>query len=140
MLFTLRLFPDNPAFFASHSSMAAANDELDLSRILSQLEVECDDIEYGFASQPLAAAADFAQIEAWIKEAKGATIVARTDVLESMALSYQGPFARITVLLPTSLVLVGLTAALASALTEAGRRRCFRIKLVRTPWKRRIGT
>jgi len=54
------------------------------------------------------------------REKEGLTVVADTNYLEENHIDFEGPFAKLTIEVHTSLELVGLTAALAKALTESG--------------------
>jgi hypothetical protein len=92
----------------------------DLSEVLRTLRVSCDHIRYGFATLPDAAIPQPDQVLGTFREAEGWTIIASEDYFEREGLPYQGPFARLTVEVHTSLQLVGLTAVLAAALADWG--------------------
>ena len=90
----------------------------DLQTVLDSIVVECDEVTYGFATQPVLPDAPLVKFEAQIREKEGTTIIAATEHLESAGIKYEGPFAKLTVNVHTSLDLIGLTAVLATKLAE----------------------
>lgn len=91
-----------------------------LPEVLRTLTVSCDEIRYGFATTNDRAKLSVADVLCMFREAEGLTIVADTNYLEQAGIEYEGPYAKLTIEVHTSLELVGLTAALAKALTDEG--------------------
>ncbi len=88
----------------------------DLQEILRSLVITCDEVEYGFAHVDGNVPPD--EVLGIFHEAEGNTVYATIAYFESQGLAYEGPFAKLTIGARTSLELVGLTAVLASKLTE----------------------
>ncbi len=91
-----------------------------LQEVLNSLEVDCDHIQYGFTTTNAGNHTDSKEIIATFWEDEGQTIVATVDFLEESKIPYDGPFAKLSIKVHTSLELVGLTAALSTKLTEEG--------------------
>jgi hypothetical protein len=89
-----------------------------LQEVLNSMQVSCDEIEYGFATTDKNANISVADVLGTFQESEGLTILATKQYLEESGLNYEGPFAKLTVEVHTSLELVGLTAVLASKLAE----------------------
>lgn len=92
----------------------------DLQEVLNSMQLSCDEIEYGFATTAKSTGFSTADVLGTFQESEGLTILATKQYLEENGLSYEGPFAKLTVEVHTSLELVGLTAVLASELAEKG--------------------
>lgn len=91
-----------------------------LQAVLSSMVVSCDDIEYGFATLGEDINLPIKDVLGTFQETEGLTVIAEKVYLESNNFAYEGPFAKLTIEVHTSLALVGLTAALAYKLTESG--------------------
>ena len=95
--------------------------ETDLDRLLSGLDPLLHDMPYGFAlitprdGLP-AGLLPFALV--W--EDEGLTVISTLDALAHAGLAVESPWARITMTVHSALAAVGLTDAMAGALTEAG--------------------
>jgi hypothetical protein len=91
-----------------------------LKQTLSLLRVFSDDIKYGFASIRMTTDIDRNEVLATFQEDGRLAIIAPIDYLESKNIENEGPYAKLTIDVHTSLELVGLTAVLASKLAEHG--------------------
>lgn len=91
-----------------------------LREVLSNMQVSCDNVEYGFATTSSTDNISVAEVLGTFQESEGLTILASKKYLEGKGLNYEGPFAKLTVEVHTSLELVGLTAVLATKLAENG--------------------
>ncbi|MBI2405634.1 ACT domain-containing protein [Candidatus Microgenomates bacterium] len=92
--------------------------QTDLSGVLKSLQVSCDNIEYGFASVKDKQINFDDQVLGTFKENEGLTIIAPREYFETNDIQYEGPYAKLTIEVHTSLELVGLTAILARKLAE----------------------
>ena len=92
--------------------------QTNLSEVLKSLHVSCDNIEYGFASVKNKQINFDDQVLGTFKENEGLTVIASKKYLETNNMQYEGPYAKLTIELHTSLELVGLTAVLAKKLAE----------------------
>jgi hypothetical protein len=92
--------------------------QTNLSEVLRSLQVSCDDIEYGFASVREEQINIDDKILGLFKESEGLTVIAPKEYFESKSIQYEGPYAKLTIEVHTSLELVGLTAVLAKKLAE----------------------
>jgi len=90
----------------------------DLKQTLSSLKVICDDIEYGFASVSLDSTIDREKVLATFHEDGYLAIIAPSAYLDSKGIENEGPFAKLTIDVHTSLEMVGLTAVLSTKLAE----------------------
>ncbi len=88
----------------------------DLSVLLAQMQPVLHDGEYGYAC--VAALPEGLQPFAVVAEAEGLTVVALVQDLAGIA--HQGGWARISLTVVSDLAAVGLTAAIATALTRHG--------------------
>ena len=95
--------------------------ETDLDRLLSGLDPLLHDMPYGFAliTPPDGLPAGLLPF-ALVWEDEGLTVIATLDALAHAGLAVESPWARITMTVHSALAAVGLTAAMAGALTEAG--------------------
>ena len=93
---------------------------INLQEVLNSMQLSCDEVEYGFATTNSSGEISVSDVLGTFKESEGLTILATKQYLEDRGLSYEGPFAKLTVEVHTSLELVGLTAVLASKLAEKG--------------------
>jgi len=89
-----------------------------LEETLNSLKVICDDIEYGFASTPDDSNISYGELLATFQENGRLAIIAPKEYLESKSIKNEGPYAKLTIDIHTSLDLVGLTAALSTKLAE----------------------
>lgn len=96
------------------------NGNTDLAKVLRSISVDTDSIAYGFASLESDSVLLTNEILCMYRENEGLTVVADTNYLRDNLIDFEGPFAKLTIEVHTSLELVGLTAALAKALTESG--------------------
>ncbi|WP_062312725.1 ACT domain-containing protein [Demequina rhizosphaerae] len=90
----------------------------DLAELLSNLSVRLDPERYVWASVSVVP-------EGWspvvtVEESEGVTVVLREDDATALDLAYEFPSARITLEVHSSLEAVGLTAAFARVLADAG--------------------
>lgn len=92
--------------------------QTNLSTVLNSLKISCDNVEYGFASKKEKDVVFSDSILGLVRETEGTTIIAPKKYFEENAIPYDGPYARLTIEVHTSLDLVGLTAAFARKLTE----------------------
>ncbi|MCB6178389.1 ACT domain-containing protein [Rhodobacter sp. Har01] len=92
--------------------------ERDLGRLLAGMRPELSAMDWGFACADRVPEA--VQPFAVVAEDEGLTLVAPMDRLRQAGLQPQGPMARITLRVHSSLVAVGLTAAVAGALAAEG--------------------
>jgi hypothetical protein len=92
--------------------------ERDLQRLLASLAPSCDDVEWVFCTVGEVPGA----VEPIVRvvEDEGLTIVVRRAEADGLALPYDYVAARITLRVHSALDAVGLTAAVSSALAEAG--------------------
>ena len=86
----------------------------DLELVLRSLEVECDDISYGFATTSEEIVSK--EVLAIFREKEGISITAETSYLDKNNISYDGNFAKLSLKVQTSLKLVGLTAEISKVL------------------------
>jgi hypothetical protein len=83
------------------------------------MKVSCDEIKYGFACLERGAEVNPAEVLGTFREEEGLTVIASIDYLEDRGIGCsEGPFAKLTIEVHTSLELVGLTAVLATKLGE----------------------
>ena len=94
--------------------------ETDLARLLAGLDPLLDDQPYGFAILPGPALPAGLQPFGLIREAEGLTVIATRAELAAAGLAAEAQWAHITMRVHSSLQAVGLTAAMASALSLAG--------------------
>lgn len=90
----------------------------DLQQALKSLKVICDSVEYGFASIEDEARISRDDVLATFHENGRLAIIAPKEYLDNEGIGYEGPFAKLTIDIHTSLDLVGLTAVLATKLAE----------------------
>ena len=92
--------------------------QTNLSEVLKSLQVSCDGVEYGFASVKDKHINFCDDILGTFKENEGLTIIASKAYFEAKNIKFEGPYAKLTIEVHTSLELVGLTAVLAKKLAE----------------------
>lgn len=92
--------------------------ETDLAVLLRHLQPALRGRDWGFAVAT--AVPDGMQPFATVAEDEGMTLVAPHQALRDAGLAAEGPMARITLTVHSSLQAVGLTAAIATALGRAG--------------------
>jgi hypothetical protein len=92
----------------------------DLKQTLQSLKVICDDIEYGFSSITDESLIDRDKVLATFHENGRLAVIAPKDYLDSLSIENEGPYAKLTIDVHTSLELVGLTAVMATKLAENG--------------------
>lgn len=92
----------------------------DPQQTLKSLKVVCDDIQYGFASIPDDSGIDRKKVLATFQENGRLAVIAPKEYLESLNIENEGPYAKLTINVHTSLELVGLTAVMATKLAEHG--------------------
>ena len=92
----------------------------DLQKVLSSIQISCDEIEYGFVCIDEGIEINLNEVTGTFREQEGLTVIASLNYLKSKNLkNYEGPFAKLTIDVHTSLELVGLTATLATKLGES---------------------
>ena len=92
--------------------------ETNLARLLSGLRPELRGTDWGYAVAP--AVPEGMRPFAALAEDEGMTLVAPLGELRAAGLAAEGPMARITLTVHSSLQAVGLSAAVCGALAEAG--------------------
>ncbi len=90
----------------------------DLAVLLATMEPQLYPGEYGFAC--VAALPVGCPVFATVAEEEGLTLVALVGDLAAAGVAYQGGWARISLTVQSDLAAVGLTAAIATALTGQG--------------------
>lgn len=95
--------------------------ETDLGRLLADLDPVLDPVPYGYGllahGQPFPPGFEAFAV---IRETEGMTVIAPLAALEAAGMASNGNWARITMMVHSALEAVGLTAAMAKALTVAG--------------------
>lgn len=95
--------------------------ETDLAKLLASLDPVLDALEYGYAMVPLGQAMPVGfEPLASVREDEGLTLIAPADDLAAAGIAGANGWARITMMVQSSLEAVGMTAAMATALTKAG--------------------
>jgi len=95
--------------------------ETDLRKILVGLSPIADDADYGFGLVPAGQTPPAGMsIFALMHEPEGTTLIAPSDQLAAAGLVHTPGWSKITLTIHSSLSAVGLTAAVAAALTDAG--------------------
>lgn len=92
--------------------------QTNLSEVLKSLKVSCDNVEYGYASVKDKQINFDNLILGTFKENEGLTIIAPKEYFETNDIQCEGPYAKLTIEVYTSLELVGLTAVVAKKLAE----------------------
>lgn len=91
-----------------------------LQETLKSIKVTCDDIEYGFASVADESKVDRDKVLATFHENGRLALIAPVGYLSEQGIEHEGPYAKLTIDVHTSLELVGLTAVMARELAEHG--------------------
>lgn len=95
--------------------------ETDLATILRKLDPVADETEFGFGLVPPGQPAPKGvSVLGSFQEAEGTTLIAPATELEAANLVHTPGWAKITFQVHSALSAVGLTAAVSTALTEAG--------------------
>lgn len=95
--------------------------ETGLAQLLRSLEPVLDEFEYGFGVIPAGSAIPPGVIPlGTFREAEGLTLIAPAAQLAAAGVAHAPGWARISLKVHSSLAAVGLTAAIATALTAAG--------------------
>lgn len=92
--------------------------QTNLPEVLKSLRVSCDEVQYGFASVQEHQKNTDNRILGIFKEKEGLTIIASREYFDENNIEYEGPYAKLTIEVHTSLELVGLTAVLAKKLAD----------------------
>ena len=92
----------------------------DLKQTLKSIKVLCDDIQYGFASIKDETQISRDEVLATFHENDRLAIIAPKEYLDGKEIENEGPYAKLTIDVHTSLELVGLTAVMATKLAENG--------------------
>tara|TARA_R110002124_G_scaffold157179_2_gene324220 strand:+ start:167 stop:553 length:387 start_codon:yes stop_codon:yes gene_type:complete len=92
--------------------------ETDLTKLLRTMCPVLAATPYSFGLLPEGASLPGAF--ALIREDEGTTVIAPLEVLRAAGIAHQGPWARISLTVHSALTAVGLTAAVATALTREG--------------------
>ena len=101
--------------------MSGASGETDLDKLLSGLAPLLHDQDYVFCTVPADAVPDLASLAlATYQEQDGTTLVLEQSAADAEELDYGAVLRCITLQVHSSLEAVGLTAAVAGALAEAG--------------------
>lgn len=91
--------------------------QTNLSKALNSLHVSCDEVQYGFATIKDNTILP-KQIIGTFQEKEGLTVIAPIESFKQSEILFEGPYARLTIEVHTSLDLVGFTAVFASKLAE----------------------
>jgi hypothetical protein len=89
-----------------------------LLEVLSLIHVTCDEVEYGFATIQSNVEIAAKNLLGTFREAEGMTIIASKGYLIENRIPFEGPFAKLTIEIHTSLDLIGITALLSNKLAE----------------------
>lgn len=89
-----------------------------LQEALRSLQISCDGVEYGFATMPADVEISSRAVLGIFHEDEGLTIVAPKEYFMAKGIAFEGPSAKLSIEMHTSLELVGLTAVLAQKLAE----------------------
>jgi hypothetical protein len=92
----------------------------DLNQTLKSIKVSCDDVQYGFASIDDETLVSRDNVLATFHENGRLAVIAPIEYLGSQNIDNEGPYAKLTIEVHTSLELVGLTAVMATKLAESG--------------------
>lgn len=92
----------------------------DLQETLNSLKAVCDEVQYGFASVGSESQIDRDKVLATFHENGRLATIAPKTYLDSIGVENEGPYAKLTIDVHTSLELVGLTAVMATALAKQG--------------------
>lgn len=92
----------------------------DLQLTLKSLRVICNNIQYGFASIADESIIDRDKVLATFHEDGRLATIAPKEYLDLLEIKNEGPYAKLTIDVHTSLELVGLTAVLATKLAKHG--------------------
>lgn len=91
--------------------------ETNLDSVLKEMRVYCDDKKYGFGCSANRPSVESEGIIGLFKEKEGITVIGILEELNRINLTaVEGPYAKITIEVHTSLELVGLTALLSERL------------------------
>lgn len=93
---------------------------IDLQKTLQSIKVVCDDVRYGFASIEDESLIDRDLVLATFHENNQLAIIAPQQYLADQKIECEGPYAKLTIDVHTSLELVGLTAVMATKLADHG--------------------
>lgn len=94
--------------------------ETDLQKMLATLEATCDGMRYGYGFLPDGTLpAGFVPLGTF-RETEGLTVIAPEAELAAHGISHQPGWAMVSIRVHSALEAVGLTAAMAGALTDAG--------------------
>ena len=115
--------------------------EMDLTVLLRSMKPDLDAVPYGYGVVHVGAAVPSGAF-AVIAEAEEMTVVAEVDVLSGAGIAFDGQWARISLTVHSDSAAVGLTAAIATALTREGISANvvagYYHDHVFVPWKRRV--
>lgn len=92
----------------------------DLKQTLKSIKVVCDDVQYGFTSIEDETQISREEVLATFHENGKLALIAPKAYLDNKRIENEGPYAKLTIDLHTSLELVGLTAVVATKLAENG--------------------
>ncbi len=95
---------------------------MDIESLLAELNPDLLPGEFVFCSFPGAAYGDLSALSpvAMVREEEGMTLVLDRAVAERSGLEFEGVFRELLLRVPSSLLAVGLTAAVSAALAEQG--------------------
>lgn len=94
--------------------------ETNLQETLNSIKVTCDEVRYAFASIADEGLVEREALLATFRENGKLAIIAPREYLDSKGIENEGPYAKLTIAVHTSLELVGLTAVMATKLAEHG--------------------
>jgi hypothetical protein len=84
------------------------------------MKVSCDGVEYGFASVETDHTLSATELLATFHEDGRLAVIAPLSYLKANGIAAEGPYAKLTIEVHTSLELVGLTAVMATELARHG--------------------
>jgi uncharacterized protein len=91
-----------------------------LQEILRELQVSCDDVEYGFTTIPKSSGISATDVLGFIQEDEGLLVLATKEYLQGRGIIFEGPFAKLTIQAQVPIGFIELTAVLAQKLTDKG--------------------
>jgi hypothetical protein len=92
----------------------------DLKQTLQSIKVSCDDIQDSFTSIKDESKVSREKVLATFHENGQLAVIAPKDYLDDLGIENEGPYAKLTIEVHTSLELVGLTAVMATKLADNG--------------------
>lgn len=92
----------------------------ELQEILHNLEITCDNVEYGFTTIPKTSDISAHDVLGFIQEDEGLLVLATKDYLQGRGIIFEGPFAKLAIQAQVPIGFIELTAVLARKLADKG--------------------